>query len=83
MCRSPSETYSVSSISPGQNAVSHHQIPELSPLSRPLSESSDLPGIRCALAATRHLLEMYRRQLQDEKASRKLQRLDKRLQRRL
>jgi hypothetical protein len=50
MCRSPSETYSVSSISPGQNAVSHHQIPELSPLSRPLSESSDLPGIRCALA---------------------------------
>ena len=62
-----------------QNAVSHHQIPELSPFSRPLSESSDLPGIRCALAATRHLLEMYRRQLQDEKASRKLQRLDKRL----
>ncbi len=62
-----------------QNAVSYHQVPELSPLSRPLSESSDLPGIRCALAATRHLLEMYRRQLQDEKASRKLQRLDKRL----
>jgi hypothetical protein len=62
-----------------QNAVAHHQIPELSPRSRPLSESSDLPGVRCALAATRHLLEMYRRQLHDEKASRKLQRLDKRL----
>ena len=61
-----------------QHAMQHHHIPEL-PLSRPLSESSDLPGIRCALAATRHLLEMYRRQLQDEKASRKLQRLDKRL----
>jgi len=60
-----------------QNAVQHHQIPKLSP--RPLSESSDLPGIRFALAATRHLLEMYRRQLQDEKARHKLQRLDKRL----
>jgi hypothetical protein len=28
---------------------------------------------------SRHLLEMYRRQLQDEKTRRKLQRLDKRL----
>ena len=41
--------------------------------------SADLPGIRQALAATRHLLEMYRRQLGDEKTRRKLQRLDKRL----
>jgi len=41
--------------------------------------SSDLPGIRHALAATRHLLEMYRRQLSDDKASRRLQRLDRRL----
>jgi hypothetical protein len=40
--------------------------------------SADLPGIRRALTATRHLLEMYRRQLQDEKARRNLQRLDKR-----
>jgi hypothetical protein len=32
-----------------------------------------------ALAATRHLLEMYRRQLADEKTRCKLQRLDKRL----
>ena len=29
--------------------------------------TSDLPGIRHALAATRHLLEMYRRQLSDDK----------------
>ena len=43
------------------------------------SATSDLPGIRLALAATRHLLEMYRRQLSDDKASRRLQRLDRRL----
>jgi hypothetical protein len=41
--------------------------------------TSDLPGVRQALAATRHLLEMYRRQLSDDKASRRLQRLDRRL----
>jgi signal transduction histidine kinase len=41
--------------------------------------TADLPGICQALVATRHLLEMYRRQLGDEKACRKLQRLDKRL----
>jgi hypothetical protein len=59
-----------------QNAAQHHQLPELSVSSRLLA-SSDLPGIRRALAATRHLLEMYRRQLQDEKARRKLQRLER------
>jgi site-specific recombinase XerD len=41
--------------------------------------ASDLPGIRHALAATRHLLEMYRRQLSDDKIGRRLQRLDRRL----
>jgi hypothetical protein len=61
-----------------QNAVQHHQIPEL-PVSSHFSASSALHGIRRTLAATRHLLEMYRRHLQDEKASRKLQRLDNRL----
>ena len=61
-----------------QNTIQPHHIPEL-PVSSPLLPSSDLPGIRRALAATRHLLEMYRRQLQDEKARRNLQRLDKRL----
>lgn len=61
-----------------QNTLHAHHIPEL-PVSSALSASSDLPGIRRALAATRHLLEMYRRQLQDEKARRNLQRLDKRL----
>jgi len=61
-----------------QNALQPHHIPEL-PAASPLSACSDLPGIRRALAATRHLLEMYRRQLQDEKARRQLQRLDERL----
>ena len=41
--------------------------------------TADVPGIRHALAATRHLLEMYRRQLSDDKTSRRLQRLDRRL----
>ena len=41
--------------------------------------SIGLPGIVQALRATRHLLEMYRRQRGDEKTRRKLQRLDKRL----
>src|SRR2546427_7523181 len=40
---------------------------------------ADLPTIRQALAATRHLLEMYRRRLDDSKIQRKLQRLGKRL----
>ena len=41
--------------------------------------SAGLPAICQALESTRHLLEMYRRQLNDEKTRRKLQRLDKRL----
>ena len=61
-----------------QNTIKPHHIPEL-PVSSPFSASSDLPGIRRSLAATRHLLQMYRRQIQDEKARRNLQRLDKRL----
>jgi site-specific recombinase XerD len=41
--------------------------------------TADLPGIRQALAVARHLLEMYRRQLCDDKSRRRLQRLDRRL----
>jgi len=40
---------------------------------------ANLPGIHQALAATRHLLEKYRRQLSNEKSKRALQRLDRRL----
>jgi site-specific recombinase XerD len=60
-----------------QNVVHPHRLPTLS-LPKGV-ESADLPGIRQALAATRHLLEMYRRQRSDEKTKRTLERLDRRL----
>ena len=59
-----------------QRAAPPHQVPVLS---LPHTSTTDLPGIRQALAATRHLLEMYRRGLSDEKNRRRLQRLDRRL----
>lgn len=60
-----------------QNAAHPHRLPTLAlPQEIP---SPGLPGARQALEATRHLLEMYRRQLGNEKTRRKLQRLDKRL----
>ena len=60
-----------------QNAAHPHRLPTLAlPKDIP---SADLPGILQALQATRHLLEMYRRQLSDEKIRRKLQRFEKRL----
>jgi len=62
-----------------QNAAQHHVIPKLALPASVSSASADLPGVRAALAAARHLLEMHRRQLEDQKARRKLQRLDKRL----
>jgi len=62
-----------------QIATQRHITPGLPLPGTPSSLASDRPGVRQALAATRHLLEMYRRQLGDEKARRKLQRLDKRL----
>jgi site-specific recombinase XerD len=48
-------------------------------LSISAAATADLPGIGRSLASTRHLLEMYRRQLSDEKTRRRLQRLDRRL----
>ena len=60
-----------------QRAAQPHPLPEL--LLPPRIPNADLPGIRQALAATRHLLEMYSRQLGDTKAKRKLRRLDRRL----
>ena len=59
-----------------QRAALPHQVPVLSV---PHTTTTDLPGIRQALAATRHLLEMYRRGLPDENTRRRLQRLDRRL----
>ena len=60
-----------------QNAAQPHSVPAL-PIPKGIL-SADLPGIREALAATRHLLEMYRRGLPDEKTRRTLQRLERRL----
>jgi len=58
-------------------ADSPHRMPELPLLPSPAR--ADLSAIRQALTATRHLLEMFRRQLADEKTRRTLQRLDDRL----
>ena len=60
-----------------QNAPHLHHVPTLAlPKDMP---GASLSGICQALAATRHLLEMYRRQRGDEKTRRRLLRLDKRL----
>lgn len=58
-----------------QNTTQSYPLPSLSAS----AATADLPGIRQALAAARHLLEMYRRQLSDDKTRRRLQRLDRRL----
>src|SRR5437879_1182687 len=58
-------------------AVRPHQMPVLSVPNCP--STADPLGIRQAIAATRHLLEMYRRGLPDERTRRRLQRLDQRL----
>ena len=60
-----------------QNAVQVHQVPELSVST--LSAAFDRTAILRTLAAARHLLEMYRRQLHDNSATRTLRRLDRRL----
>jgi hypothetical protein len=58
-----------------QNSPQSYSLPSLSVS----MASPDLPGIRQAVAATRPLLEMYRRQFSDDKTRRRLQRLDHRL----
>jgi len=51
-----------------QHAAHPHQVPLLGVLKRPAN--ADPPGIRQAIAARRHLLEMYRRGLPDEQSPR-------------
>jgi site-specific recombinase XerD len=60
-----------------QHAVHPHPVPVLTVPNCPTS--ADPSGIRQAITATRHLLEMYRRRLDDPKTQRRLQRLDQRL----
>jgi site-specific recombinase XerD len=62
-----------------QNKLQSHPIPNLSLPPDPSLATADLPGIGRALTTTRHLLEMFRRQLTDEKTRRQLQRLHRRL----
>lgn len=62
-----------------QNALQHHDVPQLDVPQNLSLATADLPGIRLSITATRHLLEMYRRQLHNESVRRCLQRLDKRL----
>ena len=62
-----------------QNAAHPHRLPTLAPALPQEIPSAGLPGVRQAIETARHLLEMYRRQLSDEKIRRQLQRLHKRL----
>jgi len=61
-----------------QAAPQHHLVPPLR-LPDPFAATADLIGVQRALRATRHLLDMYRRQLTDDKIRRRLKRLDRRL----
>jgi site-specific recombinase XerD len=60
-----------------QHAAQPHQVPAL--VVPNCATSADPPGIRQAIEATRHLLEMYRRGLPDQQIRHRLQRLDRRL----
>jgi len=60
-----------------QHAAQPHPVPVL--VVPNCATSADPPGIRQAIEATRHLLEMYRRGLPDQKIRHRLQRLDRRL----
>jgi site-specific recombinase XerD len=60
-----------------RNAAEPHRVPVLSEPNRP--DAVGPVGICQAVAATRHLLEMYRRQLSQDKLRRRVQRLDRRL----
>jgi integrase len=62
-----------------RNAVNSQLVPSLSLPNRSSSATSDVSGILQSIAATRHLLEMYRRQSDEEQTSKRLQRLAKRL----
>src|SRR5215471_9691752 len=62
-----------------QTIAQRHLIPKLALPDSSFSVSSDLPGIRRALEGTRHLLEIYRRQVTQEKSRRRLQRLENRI----
>ena len=61
-----------------QNAASRHAIPQLPITLRPVLQQVDIPAIRQAITATRHLFQLLQPQLQD-KPRQKLRRLSERL----
>ena len=60
-------------------AASLHLIPKLPLPQTTTPERVDLPAIRNAIAVVRHLLQLFRLELQDPNARRKLRRLSQRL----
>ena len=62
-----------------QKAASLHPIPKLPLPQATTHERVDLPAIRNAIAVVRHLLQLFRLELQDPNARRKLRRLSQRL----
>jgi site-specific recombinase XerD len=62
-----------------QNAVQLHHIPQLPLPQTTVPLRADPSTIRDAISATRHLLELFRLQLEDDNARRKLRRLTQRL----
>jgi site-specific recombinase XerD len=62
-----------------QRAASLHLIPKLPLPQTTTPERADLPAIRNAIAVVRHLLQLFRLELQDPNARRKLRRLSQRL----
>ena len=62
-----------------QNATQRHFIPKLFTPDSASAHSSGLDGVKRALGAARHLLEIHRRDLTDKKSQRHLQRLENRL----
>jgi site-specific recombinase XerD len=61
-----------------QNAASRHVMPQLPITLRPVLQQVDIPALRQAIAATRHLFQLLQPQLQD-KPRQKLRRLSERL----
>jgi hypothetical protein len=62
-----------------QNTVHLHHIPKLPLPQTTFPLRADPSTIRAAISATRHLLEMFRLQLEDDNVRRKLRRLTQRL----
>ena len=61
-----------------QNAASRHVMPQLPITLRPVLQQVDIPALRQAIAATRHLFQLLQPQLQN-KPRQKLRRLSERL----